>query len=155
MDRSFTLGSTEEANNVKILQSCNGLLLCGGSGMPVFDYVYKSIPNRIKSFRSFGLLAYDFGSSEFTIYEMTIGCSVWMVRYRVYTDDFMTPIPEVFKWVSDKVVEYNLISKTLHEIYDYGSNQLDDNHDDDDDELLQQFQAEHNIYEFIPSFASV
>ncbi|GKE53961.1 hypothetical protein Tco_1489117, partial [Tanacetum coccineum] len=45
------------------------------------------------------------------------------------------------------------ISKTLHEIYDCGSNQLDDNHDDDDDdELLQQFQAEHNVYEFISSF---
>ncbi|GJV58379.1 hypothetical protein Tco_1459384 [Tanacetum coccineum] len=27
MDRSFTLGSTKEADNVKILQSCNGLLL--------------------------------------------------------------------------------------------------------------------------------
>nr|GEV83695.1 transposase (putative), gypsy type [Tanacetum cinerariifolium] len=39
---------------------------------------------------------------------------------------------------------------------------VDDNHDDnddadddDDDELLQQFQAEHNVYEFIPSFASI
>ncbi|GJX82553.1 hypothetical protein Tco_0332034 [Tanacetum coccineum] len=40
MDRSFTLGSTEEADNVKILQSCNGLLLCGGSRLLVFDYVY-------------------------------------------------------------------------------------------------------------------
>ncbi|GKE18487.1 hypothetical protein Tco_1426064, partial [Tanacetum coccineum] len=28
MDNSFTLGSTEEYENVKILQSCNGLLLC-------------------------------------------------------------------------------------------------------------------------------
>ncbi|GJW48991.1 hypothetical protein Tco_0080637 [Tanacetum coccineum] len=64
---------------------------------------------------------------EFTIYEMTIGYYVWMVRYRVHTDDFMTPLPEVV-W-------------TLHEIYDCGSNQVDDNHDDnddaaDDDELL-------------------
>ncbi|GKA11036.1 hypothetical protein Tco_0690469 [Tanacetum coccineum] len=152
MDRSFTLSSTEEADNVKILQSCNGLLLCD-----------------------------DFGSREFTIYEMTIGCSVWMVRYRVHTDDFMTPLPEGWSirsnvWsivlgereqdsflvikLSGKVVQYNLISKTLHEIYDCGSNQVDDNHDDnddadDDDELLQQFQAEHNVYEFIPSFASV
>ncbi|GJX95081.1 hypothetical protein Tco_0349667, partial [Tanacetum coccineum] len=47
--------------------------------------------------------------------------------------------------LSGKVVQYNLISKTLHEIYDCGSNQVDDNHDDnddaddDDDELLQQF----------------
>nr|GFA28173.1 hypothetical protein [Tanacetum cinerariifolium] len=109
---------------------------------------------------------------------MTIGCSVWMVRYRVHTDEFMTPIPEGWpirsnvwsivlgEWEQDlflmiklprKVVQYNLISKTLHEIYDYGSNQVDDNHDDNDDaddELLQQFQAEHNGYEFIPSFTT-
>nr|GEW35400.1 hypothetical protein [Tanacetum cinerariifolium] len=26
---------------------------------------------------------------------MQIGCSVWMVRYRVHTDDFMTPLPVV------------------------------------------------------------
>nr|GEU51077.1 hypothetical protein [Tanacetum cinerariifolium] len=36
MDRSFSRGSTKEADKVKILQSCNGLLLCGSSGMPVF-----------------------------------------------------------------------------------------------------------------------
>ncbi|GJZ85590.1 hypothetical protein Tco_0650929 [Tanacetum coccineum] len=103
MDRSFTLGSTEEVDNIKIL-------------------------------------------------------------YRVHTDDFMTPLPKGWLirsnvWsivlgereqdsflvinLSRKVVQYNLISKTLHEIYDCGSNQLDDNHDDndydDDEELLQQF----------------
>ncbi|GJU19017.1 hypothetical protein Tco_1146983 [Tanacetum coccineum] len=299
MDRSFTLGSTEEADNVKILQSCNGLLLCGGSGLPVFDYVYNPSTNQYKklpypdcsldnspyyssaglriafdptksphyklvdagrtfcdidiqiyssesgkwslcsdhfnyfSFDHFDSAIYwndglhwletknrqlmhyslnikdpnypiittipisqwgmtflksygymdpmqiliqmsyllhlegklfewrgslflvcldDFGSREFTIYEMTIGCSVWMVREQ---DLFL-----VIK-LSGKVVQYNLISKTLHEIYDCGSNQVDDNHDDnddaddDDDELLQQFQAEHNVYEFIPSFASM
>ncbi|GJU75408.1 reverse transcriptase domain-containing protein [Tanacetum coccineum] len=108
----------------------------------------------------------DFGYREFTIYKMTIGCSVWMVRYLVHTDDFMTPLPEGWSiqsnvWrivlgereqdsflvikLSGKVVQYNLISKTLHEIYDCGSNQVDDNYDDnddadnDDDELLQQF----------------
>nr|GEZ49789.1 hypothetical protein [Tanacetum cinerariifolium] len=48
MDRSFTLGSTEEADNVKILQFCNGLLFCGGSGMPVFDYVHNSSTNQYK-----------------------------------------------------------------------------------------------------------
>ncbi|GKC42326.1 hypothetical protein Tco_1060048, partial [Tanacetum coccineum] len=63
--------------------------------------------------------------------------------------------------LSRKVVQYNLILNTLHEIYDCVSNQVDDNHDDDaddddddDDELLQQFQPEHNVYEFIPSYAS-
>ncbi|GJY06673.1 hypothetical protein Tco_0373727 [Tanacetum coccineum] len=34
------------------------------------------------------------GSSEFTIYEMTKGCSVWSIKYIVDTDDFMTPLPE-------------------------------------------------------------
>ncbi|GKB75736.1 hypothetical protein Tco_0942631 [Tanacetum coccineum] len=99
----------------------------------------------------------DIGSSEYTIYEMMIWCSVWTIRYRVDTDDFMTPFPEGWLiqstvWsivlgereydsflvinLSGNVVQYNLISKNLHEIYDSGSNQLDDNHDDDDDELL-------------------
>ncbi|GJW93603.1 hypothetical protein Tco_0173275 [Tanacetum coccineum] len=263
-------------DNVKILQSCNGLLLCGGSGMPIFDYVYNPSTNQYKKLpypdcsldnspyyssdglriafdptksphyklvdagRTFCALIYkfilqrqeneasaimhynlniqdpdhpiitaipipqrgmtflksygymdpmqiliqmshllhlegklfewrgslflvcldDFGSREFTIYETMIGCSVWMVRYHVHTDDFMTPLPEGWSirsnvWsivlgekeqdlfllikLSGKVVQYNLISKTLHEIYDCGSNQVDDNHDDDDDELLQQF----------------
>ncbi|GKB46327.1 hypothetical protein Tco_0897080 [Tanacetum coccineum] len=110
------------------------------------------------------------GSREFTIYEMRKGCSVWSVRYLVNTDDFMNPLPEGWSiwsivWsivlgereedsclvinLSGKVVEYNLISKTLHEIYDIGSNQLDD------DELIPPFAADHNVYEFIPSFASV
>ncbi|GKD80890.1 hypothetical protein Tco_1347729 [Tanacetum coccineum] len=105
MDNSFTIGSTKEADNVKILQSCNGLLLCSGSK------------------------AYDIGSSEFTIYEMMKGCSVWSGREE---DSFLVIN------LSGNVVQYNLISNTLHEIYDCGSNQLDDNHDDDgdDDELL-------------------
>ncbi|GJS53998.1 hypothetical protein Tco_0627360 [Tanacetum coccineum] len=230
MDRSLSRGSTEEADNVKISQSCNGLLLCGGSGMPrqangasagtvlttsvliilIMQYIGMEELHWLRTEnRLIILMAYtgstadthtmsyfvnlgmeyclcgvgfcfvcldDFGSSDFTIYEMMIVCSVWTVRYRVHTDDFMTPIPEGWSirsnvWsiilgereqdsflvmLSGKVVQYNLISKTLYEIYDCGSNQLDDNHDDnDDDELFQQFQAEHNVYEFIPSFASV
>nr|GEV04292.1 hypothetical protein [Tanacetum cinerariifolium] len=271
MDRSFTIGSTKEADNVKILQSCNGLLLCGGPGLHVFDYVYNpstnqykkllyldcsldnspyytsaglriafdptksphyklvdagrtfcdidiqiyssetgkwslcsdhfkyfnfdhfdsaiywndglhwlktenrqlmryslniedpdhpiittiSIPQRGMTFlKSYGYMdpmqiliqmSYllhlqgklfewrgslflvcldDFGSREFTIYEMKIGCSVWMVREQ---DSFL-----VIK-LSGKVIQYNLVSKTIHEIYDCGSNQVDDNHDDNDD----------------------
>ncbi|GJZ88896.1 hypothetical protein Tco_0660678 [Tanacetum coccineum] len=166
IDRSFTLGITEEADNINILQSCNGLLLCGGSGMPVFDYVYNSSTNQYKKlpypdcsldnspyYSSAGLRIafdptksphyklvdvgrtfcdidiqiyssetgkwslcrdYDFGSSEFTIYEM-------MIREQ---DSFL--VIKLF----GKVVQYNLISK----IYDCGSNKLDDNHDDDDDD---------------------
>ncbi|GJW45715.1 hypothetical protein Tco_0077361 [Tanacetum coccineum] len=80
------------------------------------------------------------GSREFTIYEMRKWCSVWSVR----EEDSCLVIN-----LSGKVVEYNLISKTLHEIYDIGSNQLDD------DELIPPFAADHNVYEFIPSFASI
>ncbi|GJR35639.1 hypothetical protein Tco_1211323 [Tanacetum coccineum] len=54
MDNSFTLGSNEEADHVKILQSCNGLLLCIGSGPPAFlrcslIRIYI-IPNHVKGF---------------------------------------------------------------------------------------------------------
>nr|GEX90061.1 hypothetical protein [Tanacetum cinerariifolium] len=45
---SFTLGSTEEADKVKILQSCNGLLLCTGSRRHDFDYVYNPSTNLLK-----------------------------------------------------------------------------------------------------------
>nr|GEV86062.1 zinc finger, CCHC-type [Tanacetum cinerariifolium] len=116
--------------------------------------IRKSIAKE-KCLSGVGLCSFldDFGSREFTIYEMTIGCSVWMVREQ---DSFL-----VIKLLG-KVVQYNIISKILHEIYDCGSNLVDDNHDDnddadddDDDELLQQFQAKHNVYEFIQSFASV
>ncbi|GJT11887.1 DNA-directed DNA polymerase [Tanacetum coccineum] len=41
-----------------------------------------------------GSNSYYIGSSEFTIYEMTKGCSVWSIKYIVDTDDFMTPLPE-------------------------------------------------------------
>ncbi|GKD48800.1 hypothetical protein Tco_1277776 [Tanacetum coccineum] len=233
MDRSFTLGS--KADNVKILQACNGLLLCGGSQMPIFDYVYNPSTNQYKKlsypdcsldnspYYSSAELRIAFDSIKSPNYKLVdAGCTFYDIdiqvyssetgkwslcserfnyfsfdhfdspiywndglhwletenRYRVHTDDFMTPIPEGWSirsnvWsivlgereqdsflvikLSGMVVQYNLISKTLHEIYDCGSNQVDDNHDDndDDDELLQQFQAEHKVYEFIPSFASV
>ncbi|GJU42425.1 ribonuclease H-like domain-containing protein [Tanacetum coccineum] len=48
LDSSFTLGSTKEADNVKILQSCNDLLLCSGSGRPVFYYVYNPSTNQYR-----------------------------------------------------------------------------------------------------------
>ncbi|GJZ13820.1 hypothetical protein Tco_0549050 [Tanacetum coccineum] len=38
MDIFFTLGYVEEVDNVRILRSCNGLLLCSGSVWPGFDY---------------------------------------------------------------------------------------------------------------------
>ncbi|GJV93580.1 hypothetical protein Tco_1541393 [Tanacetum coccineum] len=169
MDSSFTLGSTEEADNVKILLSCNGLLLCTGLGRPRHAIGMCSERFNYFSFDHFDSAVYwndalhwletknrdDIGSREFTIYRMMKGCYVWSIRYRVDTDDFMTSLPEGWSirstvWstvlgemeedsflvinLSRKVVQYNLISKTLQEIYDCGSNQLDDNHDDDDDD---------------------
>nr|GEX33122.1 hypothetical protein [Tanacetum cinerariifolium] len=39
MDHSF--GSAEDVDHVRILQSCNGLLLCSGSAWHVFYYIYN------------------------------------------------------------------------------------------------------------------
>ncbi|GJY47215.1 hypothetical protein Tco_0436278 [Tanacetum coccineum] len=46
MDHSF--GSAEEVDHVRILQSCNGLLLCSGSAWPIFYYVYNPSTNLFK-----------------------------------------------------------------------------------------------------------
>ncbi|GKC99364.1 hypothetical protein Tco_1169639, partial [Tanacetum coccineum] len=250
-NKSFTLGFTEAVDNVNILQSCNGLLLCidythddsnfyGCVGLRLtFDPTnhlttkwcvleatlvrlaiywndalhwlenenrqfthYKlniedhehpfittiQIPQGLQQgrnfFESYGnmlpmiigiqiphmlhlkgklfesrgclvLVRRDYiGSREFTIYEMTKGCSVWSIKYIVDTDDFMTQLPEGWSIrsialgerekdsflvmnLSEKVVQYNLISKTLREIYDMGSNEV----------------AHDYLHGFIPPFA--
>ncbi|GKD82055.1 hypothetical protein Tco_1348894 [Tanacetum coccineum] len=120
-------------------------------------------------------------SSKFTIYKMMKGCSVWLIKYIVDTDDFMTPQPEGWSiryivWslvvgerekdsflvmnLSGKVVQYNLISKTVSEIYNMGSNEVANDY-------LYGFispfamydmrykKLDHKVYEFIPSSASV
>ncbi|GJR02187.1 hypothetical protein Tco_0525171 [Tanacetum coccineum] len=121
------------------------------------------------------------GSREFTIYEMRKGCSVWSIKYLVDTADFMSPLPEGWSnrsivWsivlgemeedyfsvinLSRKVIEYNLISKTLREIYDMRSNQVADDYLDG---FIQPFamydmgskKVDHKVYEFISSPASV
>ncbi|GJS00945.1 hypothetical protein Tco_0317453 [Tanacetum coccineum] len=46
MDHSF--GFAEEVDHVRILQSCNGLLLCTSSTWPVFYYVYNLSTNLFK-----------------------------------------------------------------------------------------------------------
>ncbi|GJV29822.1 hypothetical protein Tco_1386270 [Tanacetum coccineum] len=253
IDKSFTLGSTDAVDNVNILQSCNGLLLCidyahddsnfygcaglrltfdpttspyykvvraGSNSSEIVIQIYSSetvnwslqlthyklnikdhehpiittiqIPQGLQQGRNFfesyvntlpmiitiqiphmlhlqgklfesrgGLLLVrrDYiGSSEFTIYEMRIGCSVWSIKYLVDTDDFMSPLPE--GWSIRKVVEYNLISKTMREIYDMGSNQVADDYLDDFIPPFAMYdmgskKVEHKVYEFIPSSASV
>nr|GEZ01117.1 hypothetical protein [Tanacetum cinerariifolium] len=145
MDNSF--GSAEKLDHVRILQSCNGLLLCAG-------------------------WADDIDSREFTTYEMMKGCSVWSVRYLANTKELMNPLSEGWSirsivWsiglgekeddaflvinLFGKVVKYNLISKSINEIFYIGSNQMDD----DDVEFIPPLSVDLNVYEFIQSFASV
>ncbi|GKB71361.1 hypothetical protein Tco_0932773 [Tanacetum coccineum] len=81
---------------------------------------------------------------EFTIYEMMKGCYVWSVREK----DYFLVIN-----LSGNVLKYNLISKTIIEIFDIGSNQMDD--DDNDVEFIMPFSVDPNLYEFIQSLASV
>nr|GEW00037.1 hypothetical protein [Tanacetum cinerariifolium] len=118
----------------------------------------------------------DIGSNDFTIYEIMKGSSVWSVRYLVNIEQLMHLVPEGWSirtsvWsiclgegeedalvvinISGKVVKYNLISKTTTEIFDIGSNQIDDDDDDDVVEFIPSFEIDPNIYEFIPSLVSV
>nr|GEU87306.1 hypothetical protein [Tanacetum cinerariifolium] len=99
------------------------------------------------------------------------GCLILTVRYVVNTDEFMTPILERWSirsnvWssglgerekdsflvinISGKVVKYNLISKTISQIFYIGSNQMDDDY-----EFFPPYTVAHNTYDFILSFASV
>nr|GEX50269.1 hypothetical protein [Tanacetum cinerariifolium] len=128
-----------------------------------FDYIYNHSTNLFKilseldytnddsSFYGCAGLRDDFRSSEFTIHEMMKGNSVWSVR----EDDSFLVIN-----LSGKVVEYNLISKNLRDIYNMGSNQVTDDYHD---RFISPFamydmrakQVDHKVYEFIPSYASV
>ncbi|GKF48741.1 hypothetical protein Tco_0141992, partial [Tanacetum coccineum] len=62
MENSFTLASTEAVENVKIMQSCNGLLLCTGPGWPFCNYVYNPSTNL---FKMLPLLDYSHADSPF------------------------------------------------------------------------------------------
>ncbi|GKA50091.1 hypothetical protein Tco_0743164 [Tanacetum coccineum] len=94
----------------------------------------------------------DIGSTEFTIYEMMKGSSMWSVSICLGEgeEDAFVVIN-----LSGKVVKYNLISKTNTEIFDIGSNQMDDDDADDAVVFIPLFEVDPNLYEFIPSLASV
>ncbi|GJR84574.1 hypothetical protein Tco_0155359 [Tanacetum coccineum] len=141
IDKSFTLGSTKAADNVNILQSCNGLLLCTETKnrqlthykLNIKDHEHPiittiQIPQGLQQGRNFLesygimlpmimaiqipymlhlegklfesrrcllLVRRDYiSSSEFTIYGMRKGCSVWSIKYLVDIDNFITPHPE-------------------------------------------------------------
>ncbi|GKG44815.1 hypothetical protein Tco_0486253, partial [Tanacetum coccineum] len=72
----------------------------GPSNDPVL--LLMEIPHMLhlegKIFKSCGCMLLvcrdDIGSTEFTIYEMMKGSSVWSVRYLVNTEQLMNPLPE-------------------------------------------------------------
>ncbi|GKF42237.1 hypothetical protein Tco_0125579 [Tanacetum coccineum] len=128
----------------------------------------------MRLFESLGCLLlvsrHDIDSKEFIVYEMVKGCPVWTVGYIVITDEFMTPLPDRWSiwstlWsiglgdreedsflvinISRKVVKYNIISKTISQVFDIGSNEMDVEY-----ELFQAYKVAHYPYEFIPSFSS-
>nr|GEX28462.1 hypothetical protein [Tanacetum cinerariifolium] len=80
--------------------------------------------------------------------KLLFGWSIWFIVWSIVLGEREEDSYLVIN-LSGKIIEYNLISKTLHEIYDIGSNQLDD------DELIPPFAADHNVYQFILSFTSV
>ncbi|GJU79068.1 hypothetical protein Tco_1276138 [Tanacetum coccineum] len=187
MDNSF--GSVEEVDHVRILQSCNGLLLCT-EGLnrqlkhdkfnfedhdhPILTTI--EIPHGLHKRMNF-LKSFSGNSDDPILKLMEIPHMLQLegtfFEYLVNTKDFMNPLPEGWSirsnvWsiglgereessflvinLSGKVVKYNLISKTINEIFDIGSNQMDDN---DDVEFIPPFLIDPNLYEFISSLTSV
>nr|GEW25185.1 hypothetical protein [Tanacetum cinerariifolium] len=117
----------------------------------------------------------DIGSNNFTIYEIMKGPSVCSVRYLVNIEQLMHPLSKGWSirtsvWsiclgeggedalavinISEKVIKYNLISKTTTEVFDIRSNQMDDD-DDDAVEFIPPFEVDPNMYEFRLSLACV
>nr|GEX46802.1 hypothetical protein [Tanacetum cinerariifolium] len=94
MDRSFTLCSTEEADNVKILQSCNGLLLCGDCPLDNSPY-YSSAGLRIAfdPTKSLHYKLVDAGRTfcgiDIQIYSLEKGkCSLCSDHFNYFSFDF-------------------------------------------------------------------
>ncbi|GJT35450.1 hypothetical protein Tco_0925869 [Tanacetum coccineum] len=218
MDHSF--GSAEEVDHVRILQSCNGLLLCSAivyldwhliienqvttkwckleAKLVRLDQFYlrdrelellqrpvqllqlhleeKIFSNHVEVYFFLLVCGDDIGSTEFTIYEMMKGSSVWSIRYLVNIEQLMNPLPKGWSirtsvWIiclgegekdafvvinlSGNVIKYNIISKINTEIFYIGSNQMDDDDDDDVVVFISPFKVDPNFYEFIQSLASV
>ncbi|GJX88137.1 hypothetical protein Tco_0340151 [Tanacetum coccineum] len=142
MDHSF--GFAEEVDHVRILQSCNGLLI---SVVLRKDFdPRKSLHYKVvQAGRTSGEIEIQIYSSK--TQGWSIRTSVWSIGLEEGEEDAFLVIN-----LSGKVVKYNLISKTINEIFDIGSNQMDD---DDDVEFIPPFLIDPNLYEFIPSLASV
>ncbi|GJY13970.1 hypothetical protein Tco_0383279 [Tanacetum coccineum] len=84
----------------------------------------------------------DIASREVTIYEMMEGCSVWSVMYLVNTEEFMNPLSEI--WSIWSTIRSILVWEKGKRFFF-----------DDDVEFIPPFSVDPNVYDFIPSFASV
>ncbi|GKC84037.1 hypothetical protein Tco_1139754, partial [Tanacetum coccineum] len=185
MDISFTLGFTKEAENVKILSaglrmvfdpiksphyklvdagriSCDIDIQIYSSELDIEDHEHPiittiQIPQRGMNF----LESYSYMDPMLILIQIphllhlkwklfeSRGCLLLVCRDDIGSGEFTSY--EMMKWMVDSVhcLEHCFGRKGK------GFFVVDDNHDDDDNELLQQFEAEHNVYEFLPSFASV
>ncbi|GJU47741.1 RNA-directed DNA polymerase, eukaryota, reverse transcriptase zinc-binding domain protein [Tanacetum coccineum] len=185
MDNSFTLGSNEEADNVKILQSCNGLLLyvvntakfmtplperwliwstIWSTGLGereedsflVIDLAGKVVKYNLIS-KTISQI-FDTGSNQMVDdYEFFLPYTNYSIRRMVDSVNYLEyGLGERKKDsfliinLSGKVVKYNLISKTINEIFDIRSNQMDD-----DDDFIPPLSVDTNLYEFTLSLTSV
>ncbi|GKC24703.1 zinc finger, CCHC-type containing protein [Tanacetum coccineum] len=140
-DKSFTLGYTEAVVNVNILQSCN-------------DYAHDD-----SNFYGCAGLRLAFDPTKSPDYKVDEG---WSIRSTVWSIVLGEREDNSFLIInlSAKVVQYNLISKTLREIYDMGSNEIPDDY-------LYGFilpyamydvgykKLDYKVFEFIPSSARV
>nr|GEV02578.1 hypothetical protein [Tanacetum cinerariifolium] len=160
-DHSF--GSAEEVDHVRILQSCNGLLLCAGSTWPIFYYVYNPSTNLFKrlsqpnyshddlGFYSTGVLGMVFDPRKSLYYKVvqaghtsgwSIQSTVWSTGLGKREEDSLLVID-----LSGKVVKHNLISKTINKIFHIGSNQMDDADDDLEFIPIPPYSVDPNLYE--------
>ncbi|GJV97687.1 hypothetical protein Tco_1549264 [Tanacetum coccineum] len=215
MDHSF--GSAEEVDHVRILQSCNGLLLCSENQVTTkwckleakLNDAFPSIKGLNREFKHCKLNMEDHDHPIMTSLEIAHGLHrgknflesfggpindpilllmelshmlhlegkiFESCRYLVNIVQLPNPLPKGWSirtgvWsiclgegeedafvvinLSEKVVKYNLISKTNTEIFDIGSNQMDDDDDDDAVLFIPPFEVDPNLYEIIPSLASV
>nr|GEV47930.1 hypothetical protein [Tanacetum cinerariifolium] len=163
MDHS--LGSAEEVDHVRILQSCNGLLLCTGSAWPVCYYVYNPSTNLFKRlpqpnyshddscFYSSGVFRMAFDPRKSLYYK------VLQARRASGETQIQIYSSETRNWSlcrdrddigSTEFTIYEMMKGSF--VWSVRSNQTDD---DDDVEFISPFSVDPNLYEFIPSLASV
>ncbi|GKB92712.1 hypothetical protein Tco_0964984 [Tanacetum coccineum] len=106
----------------------------------LFEFDFVSLDLRLNSKKS--TMDHSFGSAEEVDHDLATIC------LGEGEEDAFVVIN-----LSEKVIKYNLISKTNIEIFDIGSNQMDD--DDDAVVFIPPFKVDPNLYEFILSLAKI